>query len=85
MSKLANKVDQQKQQIFGIEREEKKVRDKIQSLKEKLVELETHKKSYDREIDEIEIERTREKNKLNMVQDTLSSIEIQMEKVIMLF
>lgn len=85
MSKLANKVDQQKQQIYGIEREEKKVRDKIQSLKEKLVELETHKKSYDREIDEIEIERTREKNKLNMVQDTLSSIEIQMEKVIMLF
>lgn len=81
MSKLANKIEQQRQQQQNIEREEKKVRDKIQSLKEKLVELESHKKGYDREIDDIELERTKDKNKLNMVQDTLSSIEIEMEKV----
>lgn len=81
MSKLANKIEQQRQQQQNIEREEKKVRDKIQSLKEKLVELESHKKGYDREIDDIEMERTKDKNKLNMVQDTLSSIELEMEKV----
>ncbi|XP_063422745.1 E3 ubiquitin-protein ligase CHFR-like [Mytilus trossulus] len=81
MSKLANKIEQQRQQQQNIEREEKKVRDKIQSLKEKLVELESHKKGYDREIDDIELERTKDKNKLNMVQDTLSSIEIEMEKL----
>ena len=81
MTKLANKIAQQQQQMQNIEREEKKIKDKIQSLKEKLVELETHKREYDRGIDEIEMERTRDRNKLNMVQDTLSSIEIEMEKV----
>ncbi|CAG2197685.1 unnamed protein product [Mytilus edulis] len=81
MSKLANKIEQQRQQQQNIEREEKKVRDKIQSLKEKLVELESHKKGYDREIDDIEMERSKDKNKLNMVQDTLSSIELEMEKL----
>ena len=81
MTKLANKIAQQQQQMQNIEREEKKIKDKIQSLKEKLVELETHKREYDRGIDEIEMERTRDRNKLNMVQDTLSSIEIEMEKL----
>jgi chromosome segregation ATPase len=81
MTKLANKIAQQQQQMQNIEREEKKIKDKIQSLKEKLVELETHKREYDRGIDEIEMERTRDRNKLNMAQDTLSSIEIEMEKV----
>lgn len=81
MTKLDNKIAQQQQHTQSIETEEKKVKDKIQSLKEKLVELETHKREYDQAIHNIEMEKNKDRNKLNMVQDTLSSIGIEMEKL----
>lgn len=84
--KSIQKTEQQRKgnklKIVNIEREETKVKQEIKSLEDKLSTLVQHKKEYVNGEAELKLKHDNERNKLNMIQDTLLNIEIQIEKVL---
>ncbi|XP_069110632.1 uncharacterized protein [Argopecten irradians] len=81
MDQLSEKIHKQQRQVHSIAQEETKLRKQIKDLEEKLQQLTTHRKEYSEEQDQLQHKYNTEANRLNMIKETLLSLEIEAEKV----
>lgn len=78
---LSQQIKQEQKQIQSISIEENKVTEQIRAMQEKLDMLREHRNQFTRSKEELNQKKTSEANRLNLVQDTLISLEIEIEKV----
>ena len=78
---ITHEIKQEEKQIHNIVLEENKVREQIQNLQEKLEALEHHRKQYTVSKEDMNQRKVSESNRLNLIQDTLLTLEIEIEKV----
>ncbi|XP_045169631.2 uncharacterized protein LOC123532289 [Mercenaria mercenaria] len=79
--KLTRKLNQDQHQVSNIQKKEEEVELEIEELQRKLKELTEHRVEYEKNCYTLEIEVKQEKNRLVLVQDSLTSVEQQIEKV----
>ncbi|XP_060606472.1 uncharacterized protein LOC132758792 [Ruditapes philippinarum] len=81
VQKLTRKLNQDKHQVASIQKKEEEIELEIEELQMKLKQLTEHKTEYEKNCYTHEIEVKQEKNRLVLVQDSLTSVEQQIEKV----
>ncbi|XP_052248729.1 uncharacterized protein LOC127856501 isoform X3 [Dreissena polymorpha] len=78
---LSHQLKRERKQVYSIESKEKTVEAEISKLQQQLQQLASHRMEYERKCDEIEIQSKEETNRLNLVKDSLSSVQLQIDKV----
>ncbi|XP_033762787.1 uncharacterized protein LOC117344226 [Pecten maximus] len=81
MDKLSNRIHKQQHQVHSIAQEETKLRKQIKDLEDKLEQLTSHREGYSKEQDQLQQKYNTEANRLNLIKETLLSLEIEVEKV----
>lgn len=81
LKKLTKKLDRDQQQVTSIQRKEEDIEKKIEELQKQLKELSEHRQEYEKNCYTLEVQTKQEKNRLILVQDSLTSVQQQIEKV----
>ncbi|XP_021375201.1 uncharacterized protein LOC110464348 [Mizuhopecten yessoensis] len=81
MDTLSNQIHRQQRQVHSIAQEETKLRKQMKELEDKLQQLTSHREGYSKEQDQLQHKYNTEANRLNLIKETLLSLEIEVEKV----
>ncbi|XP_060067086.1 uncharacterized protein LOC132547338 [Ylistrum balloti] len=81
MEKLSDQIHRQQRQVQSISQEETKIRKQIKELEDKLQQLTSHREAYSQEQDQLQGKYNSEANRLNLIKETLLTLEIEIEKV----
>lgn len=81
LEKLTGKLKKDQQQMSSIQNKEADIEKEIQELQRKLTALQEHRQEYEKQCYNLEVQTKQEKNRLILVQDSLTTIDQQIEKV----